>query len=217
MLCVQNVEEAASILHHSDIIAYPTETFFAVGGLAHDPRAVQAVYAAKMRPQHMALPVIIGNIAQLNEISAFPNTPQGAVWRHTVFSLAEQFWPAPLSILVPAAAHLPSMLTGGTGLVAVRLSPHPAAQALCNACQAALISTSANVSGETAVTRAAELSTKLCAHIAAIFDAAPTPLGGKASTLVQITNESKLQVLRRGAVSEEALHGAGYTLCPSTL
>ncbi|MBL3583428.1 L-threonylcarbamoyladenylate synthase [Oleidesulfovibrio alaskensis] len=201
---VTDVNEAAVLLQEGKVVVYPTETFFAVGCLATDVRAVDAVYRIKRRPSGMPLPVIIGSAGQLGLVTAVSSP--------LVTRLAELFWPGPLSVLVTASDRIPAILTGETGRVAVRVTPHPAAAALCTACGGALVSTSANISGRQAVTAASGLDPELVGQVAAVVDMPPAPAGGKPSTLVEVAGPAHVRIVRPGVVTEDALQTAGISV-----
>lgn len=202
-----NIADAVRLLAKGGVLVYPTETFFGIGCDARDARAVDAVFRAKRRQPGMALPVIIGDISQLGMVTNGHGTVET--------SLATDFWPGPLSILCPALPGLPAALTGGTGRVAVRVSPHPAARALALGLGAPLAASSANISGRDAVVRAVDLGHELLSAVDGVYDAPPQPAGGLPSTLVDVLTDGTLRVLREGAVPVAALVGRGYTVVPS--
>uniref|UniRef100_B8DL97 L-threonylcarbamoyladenylate synthase n=1 Tax=Nitratidesulfovibrio vulgaris (strain DSM 19637 / Miyazaki F) TaxID=883 RepID=B8DL97_NITV9 len=204
-----NLDDAAALLRAGRVVVFPTETFFGVGCLATHAGAVDEVYRVKRRAHRLALPVIVGHVDQLTQVAA----PMG----HVAEGLARRFWPGPLSILLPAAPGVPEPLTGGTGRVAVRLTPHPAARELCLRAGGPLVASSANISGRPAVTRAMDLDPELLAEVAGVLDLPPAPPGGLPSTLVEVLDGGcigdgapRLRVLRAGAVSVQALSDAGY-------
>lgn len=199
-----SIQEAAALLKEGKVVVYPTETFFAVGCIATDVRAIDMVYRAKRRPSGMPLPVIIGSMEQLGTVTATQS--------ELVTLLGEKFWPGPLSVLVTAADTIPAVLTGETGRVAVRLTPHPVAAELCRACGSALVSTSANVSGRPAVVCASQLDPELLELVAGIVDMPPAPAGGRPSTLLEIAGPGHVRIIRPGAVADQALTDAGLTV-----
>ncbi|MFV0421206.1 L-threonylcarbamoyladenylate synthase [Oleidesulfovibrio sp.] len=197
-----DIKEAAALLKEGKVVVYPTETFFAVGCIVTDVRAIDLVYQAKRRPSGMPLPVIIGSREQLELVTAIQSP--------LVARLGETFWPGPLSVLVTAAEAIPAVLTGETGRVAVRLTPHPVAAGLCRASGGALVSTSANVSGRAAVTAADQLDPELLELVAGIVELPPAPAGGRPSTLVEVAGPEHVRIIRPGAVTETELLQAGF-------
>ncbi|OBQ45893.1 L-threonylcarbamoyladenylate synthase [Halodesulfovibrio spirochaetisodalis] len=201
-----SVTEAVTALKQGEVICYPTETFYAVGCNALDPLAVESVYKAKKRSGSMPLPVLIGSMDQLPLVTD--------VTSDIVMALANRFWPGALSILVTASDRIPSVLTGETGRVAVRVTPHPVAQQLCLEAGVPLVSTSANMSGRPAVTAAASLDPELTENVAGVVDIEPAPAGGMASTLIEIVGPRAVSIVRNGAVSEIELRTSGLAVVP---
>ncbi len=112
--------------------------------------------------------------------------------------LAARFWPGALTLVLPALAGLDETLTGGTGTVAVRVAGGETARALAREAGGALVSTSANVSGEQPPTSVAEISLALLARVDGILDGGPTP-GGLPSTVVSL-EPGALRLVRQGAI-----------------
>lgn len=210
---MSHMDETAALLRAGGVVVFPTETFFAVGCLALHAGAVGRVYRVKRRPHGLALPVIVGHVDQLAMVAARLDP--------VAEDLARRFWPGPLSVLLPAAPDVPALLTGGTGRVAVRLTPHPVARELCLLAGGPLAASSANISGRPTAARAAGLDPELRAGVAGVLDLPPAPPGGLPSTLVEPstgedgghgTGRPRLRVLRVGAVPVQALRDAGYAV-----
>jgi L-threonylcarbamoyladenylate synthase len=184
------IGRAAELLRASKLVAYPTETFY---GLAADPRspaAVETIFAAKGRPESMALPLIAANRAAV-QLCTGPLS-------ETAERLAAAFWPGALTLVLPAAPTLPSRLLGGGSTVGIRISSHPVAAALAMAFGAPIVATSANRSGEPAPMTAQEVQESLGGDVALILDGGPTR-GGQASTVLDLTADPP-RVVRSGSV-----------------
>lgn len=126
-------------LKRGGVIAYATESCFGLGCDPCNYRAVQRLLRLKGRPQEKGLILIAGRLAQLEPFIV----PLDARARRGL----ERDWPGPVTFLVPAARRTPHWLTGGRGKIALRLTAHPDAAALCNGLGMALVSTSANPAG----------------------------------------------------------------------
>jgi len=171
------IARAAALLRAGGIVAYPTETYYGLGALASRPDALVRLAAAKLRPPRKPLPLIAADLAQVQAVASL-DLPLAR-------QLAARFWPGALTLVLPAVTGLDETLTGGTGTVAVRVTGGEIARALAREAGGALVSTSANVSGEQPPTSAAELSLALLARVDGVLDGGRTP-GGLPSTVVSV-------------------------------
>jgi len=133
------LQQAVRTVRHGGIIAYPTESVF---GLGCDPLRLDAVVRLlelKQRPAAKGLILIASDVEQLLPF-LLPLDPS---FRERVLAS----WPGPVTWLLPARPETPGLLRGRHETLAVRVTAHPAAAALCRACGHALVSTSANVGG----------------------------------------------------------------------
>jgi len=194
----ERLAAAVDLLKGGSLVAFPTETFYALGADALNPEAVQRVFAAKGRPQGMPLPVILGHREEVARVAAA--LPDGAA------ALMDVFWPGPLTLVLRAADGLPPRLLGDGSTIGVRVSPHPVALALARACGRPLVATSANRSGQPPPATAAEIEEHLGGSVAAILDAGRTH-GGSPSTIVDLTVEPP-RLVRAGAISSLAIESA---------
>jgi L-threonylcarbamoyladenylate synthase len=180
---------ALQILRAGGLVAFPTDTVYGLGALAFDGPAVEAIYAAKERPPEKAIPVLIGELDQLEKVA-------GALTL-TAQKLAQRFWPGPLTLVVPKHPGLPEAVSAAA-TVGVRMPDHQAARAILRAA-GPLAVTSANRSGGTSPSTADEVLSQLGGRIPLILDGGPTP-GGVASTVADCTGPAPL-VLRAGPIS----------------
>ena len=209
---------AAEVITRGGVVVYPTETLYAVGASILIPQAVERVARLKLRGPAKPLPVIIGDLEQLAMLTD---------WRDQRLSrLIRDFWPGPLSILVPARPGLSPLLQDPQGFTAVRWTPHPTAQVLAVLSRTPLTSTSANTAGEPPASRPEDLDPKLMARLEQarpsgrtddpnqpkelIIRQQPFPAGGEPSTVVQIQDDGRLRIFREGAVAREQLQKAGW-------
>jgi L-threonylcarbamoyladenylate synthase len=190
------ITQAIKILHMAGLVAFPTDTVYGVGALAFDGKAVQSIYAAKDRPIEKAIPVLMGDMKDLDKIAM--DIPSIA-WK-----LASRFWPGPLTILVPKKPILPEAVSI-TSTIGVRVPDHEIARALLRAAGPMAV-TSANVSGRASPTTAEEVFAQLSGRIELIIDGGKTP-GGMPSTLVDCTG-NEIRILREGPITEAALRSA---------
>jgi len=192
------VEAAAGVLRRGGLVAYPTETFYGLGALASDAQAVSRVAAVKGRPDGKPLPLLAADLAAVEAVALL-----GPLARR----LAGRLWPGALTLVVPARPGLPPEIVAGTGAVGIRIPGSELARALARSAGGPIVSTSANLSGEPPVSRAADLAPALRARLDAVLDAGSTP-GGLPSTVVAVEEEA-VRLLRAGVVPlEDVLRAA---------
>jgi L-threonylcarbamoyladenylate synthase len=185
------LREVAAVIHRGGVVAYPTDTLY---GLAADPwneDAISRVFAIKGRDAVQAIPLIAADREQV-EAKLGALSPLAA-------RLAGEFWPGPLTLVVPALPSVPRALLGAGDTVAVRVPDHPVATALARAVGHPITSTSANPSGQPATDDAATVLAIMGDRLDGVLDAGRTP-GGPPSTLVD-TCGAEPRLLRPGAVS----------------
>jgi L-threonylcarbamoyladenylate synthase len=156
-------------LQQGGVIAYPTEAVYGLGCDPDNEAAVMALLAIKQRPVEKGLILIAANYSQL-----LPYVDDKAIpleKRYQIFSS----WPGHVSWVLPASKTAPKWITGQFDSIAVRVSAHPVVQQLCSAYGKPLVSTSANLSGQSAITDKAELEQSLGDKLSAIM---PGALGG---------------------------------------
>lgn len=190
------IEEAADKLKQNEVVAFPTETVYGLGGNATSDEAVLKIFAAKGRPGDN--PLII-HISEREQIHSFVKTiPESAIL------LMDSFWPGPLTIILEKKSGvLSENATAGLSTVAVRMPDHPVALALIEASGLPLAAPSANLSGRPSPTTAAHVAEDLMSRIAGIVDGGPTGVGLE-STVVDCTGEIPV-ILRPGGVTREQL------------
>jgi L-threonylcarbamoyladenylate synthase len=167
-----------------------------LGALAFDGEAVESIYLAKDRPIEKAIPVLIGDDTDLEKVS----DDISDVTR----KLASQFWPGPLTVIVPKRPTLPESVSA-TNTIGVRIPDHPVARELLRAAGPMAV-TSANISGQPSPATAQEVFDQLNGRIELIIDGGRTP-GGIPSTLVDCS-ESEIKVLREGPITLEQILSA---------
>lgn len=189
------VERAAEFLRRGGLVAFPTETVYGLGANALDPAAVQRIFLAKGRPSNNPLIVHVATVAAARELTTS--------WPDTAQRLSEQFWPGPLTIILPKAAQVPDLVTGGGPTIALRIPRHPVALALLTAVKLPIAAPSANRSTELSSTKADHVLSNLGGRIEMILDGGPTP-GGLESTVVDLSG-SVPTLLRPGLISPHEL------------
>lgn len=200
---------AAEVLRGGELVAFPTETVYGLGGDATNDMAVARIFEAKGRPRFNPLIVHVDRI----------ETVQGFVeWSHEADVLARAFWPGPLTLVLPIrpGTGISPLVTADLPSLAVRVPAHPVAQELLRVFGGPVAAPSANPSGRISPTTAAHVAAGLAGKIAAILDGGACEVGVE-STIVGLTDEPTL--LRPGGLPAEAVeqalgqplarHGAG--------
>ena len=199
------IAKAASLLAVGELVAFPTETVYGLGGDARSDLAVARIYEAKGRPSFNPLIVHLPDLAAVAQI---------AVLGPKARNLAQAFWPGPLTLVLPLrdGSGISPLVTAGLPTVAVRVPAHPLAKALLRAFAGPVAAPSANPSGRISPTRAEHVMQGLSGRIAAVLDGGPCAVGLE-STIVLADPDPVL--LRPGGVPVEALEaclGQPFTL-----
>lgn len=189
------ISEAAAVLRGGGLVAFPTETVYGLGADALNAAAVTRIFAAKGRPADDPIIVHVLGFEALSYLAA--TVPPVAA------RLAAEFWPGPLTLVVPRGPHVPDIVTAGLDSVAVRAPAHPVARALLAAVGGPIAAPSANPFGQTSPTTAAHVVADLGDRIDVVLDGGPSPVGVE-STVVDCRVDPPV-VLRHGGVTIEAL------------
>lgn len=193
----RGLDAVEAALNQGGVVLYPTETLYALGCAAHRSEACARIAALKGRPETKPFPLVLGDMDGLAAIAQ--EMPSD------LLLLADRFWPGPLSVLVRTKDHLPRLVRDDEGFSSVRITPHPTARELCLRAGPALVATSANRSGQPATAHPAELDPALLTGADASVLTPPWPAGGAPSTLVRLLGQDRINILRQGAVSADAL------------
>lgn len=183
---------AAGLIKQGQVVAFPTETVYGLGGDGLNPQAVRRIFAAKHRPADNPLILHIHSISQLNGLCHFTKTAE---------TLAQAFWPGPLTMLLQKTDRVPNATTAGLPSVAIRMPGHEGALRFLKACSSPIAAPSANRSGRPSPTSARHVWDDLNGLIPLILDGGPSEVGVE-STVLDITGDSPT-ILRPGAVTPE--------------
>ena len=207
-----DLDKAARLLSRGDLVAFPTETVYGLGADARNGRAVAAIYEAKGRPSFNPLIVHVADVAAAQALT---------VWSDDAQTLADAFWPGPLTLVLPLVdgSGVSELVSAGLPSVAVRVPAHPTARALLDVFAGPIAAPSANPSGQISPTTAAHVLSGLDGRIAAVVDAGACDVGLE-STIVGLAH-GPAQLLRSGGLDHDALeqtlgaklqaHGDGIT------
>lgn len=189
------LNRAAELLRDGELVAFPTETVYGLGGDARSDRAVARIYEAKGRPRFNPLIVHLPDVAAARALARFDDRAE---------RLAAAFWPGPLTLVLPLrpGSGLSPFVTAELPTVALRVPAHPVARALLRTYGGPLAAPSANPSGRVSPTRAEHVLDGLSGRIAGVVDGGACAVGVE-STIVGL--DGPAQLLRPGGVPVEAI------------
>ena len=188
-----DVQRATDIIRSGGLVAIPTETVYGLAADALDPAAVLRIFEAKQRPHFDPL---IVHVADLEAAKALSNGMDPLALR-----LAEAFWPGPLTLVVPKAAHVPDVVTSGLDTLGLRVPAHPLTLDLLRLCGRPLAAPSANPFGYVSPTTAQHVADQLGDKVPYILDGGACSVGVE-STIVGWDN-GRWHLYRPGGIALE--------------
>ena len=194
------LEKAARVLRRGGLVAFPTETVYGLGADGLNARAVARIYAAKGRPADNPLILHIAKAADL-PLLAREITPVAR-------TLTAEFWPGPLTVILPKTPVVPPEVTCGLDTVAVRCPASEVALKLIELAQTPVAAPSANASGRPSPTDAAAVLADLAGRVEIVLDAGPCAIGVE-STVVDCTGPVPVLLRPGGLTAEEIREAAG--------
>jgi L-threonylcarbamoyladenylate synthase len=192
------IETAVQALRDGELVAFPTETVYGLGANAQNPAAVRRIFAAKGRPANHPVIVHLDSPRFLHRWVR--EVPEGAT------RLAEVFWPGPLTMVMPRAANVHDVITGGQDTIAIRVPAHPMAQQLLTAFGGGIAAPSANRYGRLSPTRAEHVREEFGETVRVILDGGECQIGLE-STIVSF-EDGNVRLLRPGSVTAAQIRAA---------
>lgn len=190
----KDITLAAKLINNGEVVGMPTETVYGLGADATNEDAVRKIFAAKNRPCDNPLIVHISKFEMITDIaSAIPDM---------VYTLAEKFWPGPLTMIMPKSESIPMVTSGGLDTVGIRFPSHNVALALIDKCGKPLAAPSANLSGSPSPTTAQRVFQDMNGRIPAIIDGGECEVGVE-STVISFDADGTIRILRPGKISYE--------------
>ena len=193
-LTAADVERAAEILRRGGLLGIPTETVYGLGANGLDEGAVARIFAAKGRPQDNPL---ILHIPSADWLERYCEAVPAA------YTLAERFWPGPLTMILARKPAVPDAVTAGLDTVGMRCPAHPLCRAIIAAAGVPVAAPSGNTSGRPSPTSMADMLEDMEGKIDGIVDGGPCAVGVE-STILDLT-EQPPRLLRPGGVTLEEL------------
>lgn len=193
--CSAQMREAAELIRQGEVVAFPTETVYGLGGSGLLEEAVHKIYAAKGRPSDNPLILHVCDIAMAESlVQEIPEKAKKAM---------AYFWPGPMTVVLPKAEKVPLCVTGGLSTVAVRMPLHKAALELIREAKVPIAAPSANTSGRPSPTKAEHVMEDLNGRIPMILDGGAVEVGVE-STIVDFTEDIPV-ILRPGRITKAEL------------
>jgi L-threonylcarbamoyladenylate synthase len=188
---LENLSAAVQVLKGGDVIVFPTETLYGLGADALNEAAVEKVFQLKGRDSHNPIPVLVANQGMLETLVAkVPTTAQ---------RLIDQYWPGPLTLVLPGRKNIPKYLCNASGGVGVRISSQPIATLLVNGLGRPLTATSANPSGKEPA-RTLQQTKNYFTNRVVIFVEGGTLTSKSGSTVVEVMEDS-IRIIREGEIN----------------
>ncbi|MCU1259922.1 MAG: translation factor [Bryobacterales bacterium] len=185
------VERAALAVRRGKVVAIPTDALYTLIADPFNLRAVSQVFRAKGRETDRSLPILVGDLMMVEELTREIS--------NRFYLLARRFWPGPLTIILPAAK-VPLKVTGNTGRLAVRQSPSHVALAIIARLGQPVISTSANISGHPTCDSGISVFGTMDGRVDLVLDGGVCT--GEGASTVDIT-EPYWRMIKEGAIKEK--------------
>ncbi|MGK0184350.1 MAG: L-threonylcarbamoyladenylate synthase [Verrucomicrobiales bacterium] len=213
------VQSAVQHLNAGDVVGLPTETVYGLAADACNEAAVAKIFEVKGRPKFDPLIVHLPTKAALDEVAEVPEELEKAVK-----VLTTQFWPGPLTLLLPKKPLIPDIVTGGLDTVAVRMSEHPVFRKIAKEFGRPIAAPSANRFGRISPTSAAAVMEELSGLVPLIVDGGACGRGLE-STIVRLEapedsngkgkkKKPRIEIVRAGSVTAEDLKNFGVVIKP---
>jgi L-threonylcarbamoyladenylate synthase len=191
-----DLDLAADLLRSGKLVAIPTETVYGLAAHGLNPEAVAGIFAAKNRPTFDPLILHAANKSAAQSLCS--------VWPQAAETLANAFWPGPLTLVLPKAEIVPNLVTADHPTVAVRIPNNAMTLALLNAIDFPLAAPSANPFGYVSPTTAQHVADQLGDRIDYILDGGSCAVGIE-STIVSVSEKNEVTVLRLGGLDLKML------------
>src|SRR5215469_18767536 len=191
MVNPEDIWKAAEILRSGGLVVFPTETVYGLGANALDASAVKKIYALKGRPATSPLIVHVASVERARELATD--------WPEEAEQLARDYWPGPLTLVLPKRPMIPDDVTAGLSTVGLRMPRHPVALELLSAANVPIAAPSANRFTQLSPTTAQHVRDAFGAETPFLLDGGPCEVGLE-STVIAVTRDG-LEVLRPGMAS----------------
>lgn len=189
------IVKGAQLIKDGDVVVFPTETVYGLGANAFNEDAVKKIYEAKGRPSDNPLIVHVCDKEQIKSlVSQISDQAQ---------KLIDAFMPGPITVIMPKAKNIPSIVTGGLDTVGIRMPVHEVAREFIKECGCPIAAPSANVSTHISPTNAEDVYEDMKGRIKLIIDGGSCSVGIE-STIVDTTSNIPT-ILRPGGITSQMI------------
>lgn len=191
----RKIAEAVEVLHRGGVVAYPTDSIYALGCAIESREGIERIARAKQMHRNQRLALICPDLSTASEY---------AIFSQTAFRLAQRIFPGPYTLVVPATRQVPKTLTDSKRrTVGIRVTSHPVAQALAKGLGRPLLTSSAIDPATAEPCRDADEILEIFGkHIDIVIDTEQTP--SEPSTVIEVNGE-EITLIREGQGSLEGI------------
>jgi len=190
----QNIKKAAALLKKGEPVVFPTETVYGLGANVFNKKSVAKIFEIKERPFFDPIIVHIASLKQLEEVAEVKD--------ERVYTLAQHFWPGPLTLILPKKKKVPYLVTAGLETVGVRMPRNIIALSLIEELGAPIAAPSANLFSQLSPTKVEHVEKQIGHKVKIILDGGKTLYGVESTILLM---EETPVVLRAGALEIEEI------------
>lgn len=194
----RSYKEIGEKLKLGDLIIYPTDTVYGIGGIITNEETIKNIYRAKDRSFSSPLIALVSNKNRIEDIAIINERH-----REKIELLIKEFWPGGLTIILKSKDIVPPIMISNGDTVGVRMPNHNIALDIIESAGGILPTTSANISGEATPRSYEELDEEFKKRVDIVIDGGKCPIG-TASTIIDMSGED-IKILREGAISQKQI------------
>jgi L-threonylcarbamoyladenylate synthase len=189
------LNQSVDAIRGGELVAFPTDTYFALGANGLDARAVESVFLTKGRNPGTPVPLLISDVEMVDDLtSEFPDPLK---------KLTNEYWPGALTVVFPASKNVPAVVSAGSGTVGLRVPDNDVARSLIKRSGVPITGTSCNLTGRDPMKEASEVEQVFGERIAVCLD---SECGNStAPSTVVAYEDKKIIIFREGAISAESI------------
>lgn len=197
-----DLNKIKDIILNDGIIVFPTETVYGIGANIYSDAAIEKIFKAKGRPNDNPLIVHISNMDMLDDLVIEIDDISK--------KLMDNFWPGPLTVILPKSNKVSDQITAGLDTVGIRMPSNTIAMQIIDVCNVPMAAPSANISGKPSGTNIEDIYNELNNKVDVIIDGGSTDIGLE-STVVKVIDNT-VHVLRPGKITKEDISNIGLAV-----